>query len=106
MPVARLKPGVAIAQAQTEMDVISRRLEQEYSATNKGTGAIVLPLHDDLFRFAGPVLYPLFGAVAFVLLIACVNVANLLQFLPEPRRKVHALLSLLRAGRLLLIQRV
>src|SRR5260370_41511592 len=76
MPVARLKPGVAIAQAQTEMDVISRRLEQEYSATNKGTGAIVLPLHDALFRFPGPVLYPLFRAVPFVLLIACANVAN------------------------------
>jgi putative ABC transport system permease protein len=106
MPVARLKPGVTIAQAQTEMDVISRRLEQEYSATNKGTGAIVLPLHDDLFRFAGPVLYPLFGAVAFVLLIACVNVANLLQFRTETRRKEYALRSSLGAGRRRLIQQL
>ena len=106
MPVARLKPGVAIAHAQTEMDVISRRLEQEYSATNKGTGAIVLPLHDDLFRFAGPVLYPLFGAVAFVLLIACVNVANLLQFRTETRRKEYALRSSLGAGRRRLIQQL
>src|SRR5260370_873699 len=106
MPVARLKPGVAIAQAQTEMDVISRRLEQEYSATNKGTGAIVLPLHDDLFRFAGPVLYPLFGAVAFVLLIACVNVANLLQFRTETRRKEYALRSSLGAARRRLIQQL
>src|SRR6266852_5540040 len=106
MPVARLKPGVAIAHAQTEMDVISRRLEQEYSATNKGTGAIVLPLHDDLFRFAGPVLYPLFGAVAFVLLIACVNVANLLQFRTETRRKEYALRASLGAGRRRLIQQL
>src|SRR6266851_4685418 len=106
MPVARLKPGATIAQAQTEMDVISRRLEQEYSATNKGTGAIVLPLHDDLFRFAGPVLYPLFGAVAFVLLIACVNVANLLQFRTETRRKEYALRSSLGAGRRRLIQQL
>ena len=106
MPVARLKRGVTIAQAQTEMDVISRRLEQEYSATNKGTGAIVLPLHDDLFRFAGPVLYPLFGAVAFVLLIACVNVANLLQFRTETRRKEYALRSSLGAGRRRLIQQL
>ncbi len=106
MPVARLKPGVTIAQAQTEMDVISRRLEQEYSATNKGTGAKVLPLHDDLFRFAGPVLYPLFGAVAFVLLIACVNVANLLQFRTETRRKEYALRSSLGAGRRRLIQQL
>jgi len=106
MPVARLKPGATVAQAQTEMDVISRRLEQEYSATNKGTGAIVLPLHDDLFRFAGPVLYPLFGAVAFVLLIACVNVANLLQFRTETRRKEYALRSSLGAGRRRLIQQL
>ena len=106
MPVARLKRGVTIAQAQTEMDVISRRLEQEYSATNKGTGTIVLPLHDDLFRFAGPVLYPLFGAVAFVLLIACVNVANLLQFRTETRRKEYALRSSLGAGRRRLIQQL
>ena len=99
MPVARLKPGVTITQAQTEMDVISRRLEQEYPAINKGTGAKVLSLHDDLFRFAGPTLYPMFGAVGFVLLIACVNVANLMQFRTETRRKEYALRSSLGAGR-------
>ena len=103
MPVARLKLGVTIAQAQTEMDLISRRLEQEYPTTNKGTGARVLSLHDDLYRFAGPALYPLFGAVAFVLLIACVNVANLLQFRTETRRKEYALRSSLGAGRRRLI---
>src|SRR5712671_1227829 len=106
MPVARLKPGVAILQAQTEMDLISRRLEQEYPAINKGIGAKVFPLHDDLFRVAGPVLYPLFGAVAFVLLIACVNVANLLQFRTETRRKEYALRSSLGAGRSRLIQQL
>jgi putative ABC transport system permease protein len=106
MPVGRLKQGVTIAQAQTEMDVIVRRLEQEYPAINKGRGAIVLPLHDDLFRFAGPILYPLFGAVAFVLLIACVNVANLLQFRTETRRKEYALRSSLGAGRRRLIQQL
>ena len=105
MPVARLKPGVTLAEAQTEMDVISRRLEQEYPG-NKGTGAKVLPLHDDLFRFAGQVLYPLFGAVAFVLLIACVNVANLLQFRTETRRKEYALRCSLGAGRRRLIQQL
>ena len=64
--IARLKSGVSLAQAQTEMDVVAHRLEQEYPATNKGVGAKVLPLHEDLYRFAGPILYPLFGAVAFV----------------------------------------
>src|SRR5258705_2037193 len=106
MLVARLKPGGPIPQAQTEMDLISRRLEQEYPAINKGIGAKIFPLHDDLFRVAGPVLYPLFGAVAFVLLIACVNVANLLQFRTETRRKEYALRSSLGAGRSRLIQQL
>jgi len=106
MPVGRLKPGVTLAQAQTEMEVIERRLEHEYPATNKGVSAKVFPLHEDLFRFAGPALYPLFGAVAFVLLIACVNVANLLQFRTETRRKEYALRSSLGAGRRRLIQQL
>ena len=105
-PVARLKPGVSLAQAQTEMDVVAHRMEQEYPATNKGVGAKVLPLHEDLYRFAGPILYPLFGAVAFVLLIACVNVANLLQFRTETRRKEYALRASLGAGRRRLIQQL
>jgi predicted permease len=105
-PVARMKPGVSLAQAQTEMDVVARRLEQEYPATNKGVGTKVRPLHEDLYRFAGPVLYPLSGAVAFVLLIACVNVANLLQFRTETRRKEYALRASLGAGRRRLIQQL
>ena len=105
-PVARMKAGVTLAQAQTEMDVVARRLEQEYPATNKGVGAKVIPLHEDLYRFAGRALYPLFGAVAFVLLIACVNVANLLQFRTETRRREYALRSSLGAGRRRLIQQL
>jgi putative ABC transport system permease protein len=105
-PVARMKRGVSLAQAQTEMDLVAHRLEQEYPATNKGVGTKVRPLHDDLYRFAGQALYPLFGAVAFVLLIACVNVANLLQFRTETRRKEYALRSSLGAGRRRLIQQL
>jgi len=106
MPVARVKPGVTLRQAQTEMDVVSGRLEQEYPATNKGVGTKVRPLREDLYRFAGQALYPLFGAVAFVLLIACVNVANLLQFRTETRRKEYALRASLGAGRRRLIQQL
>ncbi len=98
MPVARLKPGVTLAQAQVEMDVIARRLEQAYPATNKDVGKKLVPLHQELFDRIGKSLYPLFGAVFFVLLIACVNVANLLQSRTEVRRKEYALAGSIRIG--------
>lgn len=106
MPVARLKPGVSLTQAQVEMDVIARRLEQVYPTTNKGIGKKLVPLHQELFADAGQALYPLFGAVGFVLLIACVNVANLLQSRTEVRRKEYALRSALGSGRRRLIQQL
>ena len=106
MPVARLKPGVTLAEAQVEMDVIAKRLEQAYPATNKGVGKKLVPLHQQLYGFFGQYLYPLFGAVAFVLLIACVNVANLLQSRTEVRRKEYALRSALGSGRRRLIQQL
>jgi putative ABC transport system permease protein len=106
MPVARLKKGVTLEQAQTEMDLVASRLAQQYTASNKGVGIKVFPLHEDLFRGAGQFLYPLFGAVGFVLLIACVNVANLLQFRTETRRKEYALRVSLGAGRARLISQL
>jgi putative ABC transport system permease protein len=77
MVVARLKPGIDLKQAQAEMNTISGRLEQLYPEDDKGWGAVVVPLHDDLVSDVRPALLVLLGAVAFVLLIACVNVANL-----------------------------
>src|SRR5690349_5568445 len=106
MPIGRLKPGVTQRQAQLEMDVIARRLEQEYPATNKGLGSKVVPLHEELFGRAGQVLYPLLGAVIFVLLIACANVANLFQSRTENRRKEYALRASLGAGRARLMQQM
>jgi predicted permease len=106
MPVGRLKPGVTLQQAQVEMDVIARRLEQAYPATNKGVGKKLVLLQQELFGWAGRALYPLFGAVAFVLLIACVNVANLMQSRTEVRRKEYALRSALGSGRRRLIQQL
>ena len=106
MPVGRLKPGVTLAEAQVEMDLIARRLEQAYPATNKGVGKKLVPLHQELFDWAGKSLYPLFGAVFFVLLIACVNVANLLQSRTEVRRKEYALRAALGSSRRRLIQQL
>jgi putative ABC transport system permease protein len=106
MPIGRLKPGVSRRRAQLEMEVIARRLEQEYPATNKGLGAKVVPLHEELFAGAGRVLYPLLGAVVFVLLIACANVANLFQSRTENRRKEYALRASLGAGRGRLMQQL
>ena len=106
MPVGRLKPDATLAQAQVEMDVIARRLEAAYPATNKGVGTKVVGLHETLFGQFGTYLYPLLGAVAFVLLIGCVNVANLLQSRTETRRKEYALRSALGADRSRLIQQL
>ena len=106
MPIARLKPGVTREQAQVEMEVIARRLEMEYPATNKGIGKKVSPLHQELYGGFGQYLYPLLGAVAFVLLIACVNVANLMQSRTETRRKEYALRVSLGAERGRLMQQL
>ncbi|MGA7221617.1 MAG: ABC transporter permease [Candidatus Acidiferrales bacterium] len=106
MPVGRLKPGVTLAQAQADMEVVAQRLAQDYPSTNKGLGDKVIPLQRDLYRGAGSALYPLLGAVAFVLLIACVNVANLMQFRTETRRKEYALRMSLGAERRRLVQQL
>ncbi len=85
--VARLGPGVDLATAQTEMAAISRRLELAYPEDDKDWGAVVVPLHDGLVANIRPTLMILFGAVAFVLLIACANVANLVLARTMGRRK-------------------
>ena len=79
--VARLKEGASLESARTELDVVAARLEGEFPENypaGAGFGVLVLPLADDLVAEVKPALMILLGAVGFVLLIACANVANLL----------------------------
>jgi putative ABC transport system permease protein len=76
--VARLKPGVTVAQARSQMNAIAARIAEEYPDFNGYWGANVVPVHDQISGELRPALLILFGAVAFVLLIACANVSSLL----------------------------
>ena len=98
LAIARLKLGVDFKQAQAEMNTISARLEQQYPADDKGWGAVALPLRDDLVSDVRPALLVLLGAVAFVLLIACANIANLVLAKTVARKKEIAIRTALGAS--------
>jgi predicted permease len=104
--VARLKPGITLEQARAELNTISDRLAQQYPKDDKGWGATAIPLRQDIVGDVRTPLLILLGAVAFVLLIACANIANLVLAKTLSRRKEIAIRTALGASRRRLLQQV
>jgi predicted permease len=97
--IARMKPRVTLQQANADVVTIARQLEQTYPDTNAKYGAAVFSLKDETVGSLRPLLLTMLGAVAFVLLIACVNLANLLLARASTRQRETAIRAALGADR-------
>jgi predicted permease len=104
--IARLKPGVTTAQAQADMQQVSERLDKVYPEEDQGIRAKLIPFQFAMVRDVKPLLLILMGAVGFVLLIACVNIANLLLVRSNVRAQEFAVRSALGAGRARLLRQL
>jgi predicted permease len=104
--IGRIKPGVTRTQAESELINLQHRIEKDYPSDYSSSGISLLPLQKQFTGAAGPVLYLLLGAVGFVLLIACANVANLMLARTASRRRELALRLALGAARSRILRQV
>jgi len=104
--IARLRQGVSLQQAQSDLEIINRRLAKQFPTEYSTSGVRVVSLHNDIASELRPALLVLLAAIGFLLLIACANVSNLLLARAVSRQKAVAIRSSLGASRFRLIQQV